>query len=145
MKIPNIYFEIGALLVMFVTLGKFLEAKAKGKTSDSITKLMQLAPKTARVKRENEEVDIAIEEVQVNDILIVRPGEKIPVDGKIINGYSSIDESMLTGESMPTEKTIGSHVFAGTINVLGSFEMQTTQIGGNTKLAQIITLIQDAQ
>ena len=106
MKIPNIYFEIGAFLIMFISLGKFLEAKAKGKTSESIAKLMQLAPKTARVKVGNESKDIPIEEVKINNIIIVRPGEKIPVDGKIINGYSNVDESMLTGESLPVEKVM---------------------------------------
>lgn len=145
MKIPNIYFEIGALLIMFIALGKFLEAKAKGKTSESIAKLMQLAPKTARIKVGNDSKDIPIEEVKINDIIIVRPGEKIPVDGKIVQWYSSVDESMLTGESLPVEKTVWSEVFAGTINTLGSFEMQTAQIGLDTKLSQIIKLIQDAQ
>jgi len=145
MKIPNIYFEVAALLIMFVSLWKYLEAKAKGKTSESIAKLMQLAPKTARIKVGKESRDIPIEEVKINDIIIVRPGEKIPVDGKIINGYSSVDEAMLTGESIPVEKIAGSQVFAGTINVVGSFEMQTTQIGLDTKLSQIIKLIQDAQ
>jgi len=106
---------------------------------------MQLAPKTARIKVGKESRDIPIEEVKINDIIIVRPGEKIPVDGKIINGYSSVDEAMLTGESIPVEKIAGSQVFAGTINVVGSFEMQTTQIGLDTKLSQIIKLIQDAQ
>ena len=145
MKIPNIYFEIGAFLIMFISLGKFLEAKAKGKTSESIAKLMQLAPKTARVKVGNESKDILIEQVKINDIIIVRPGEKIPVDGKIINGYSNVDESMLTGESLPVEKVMWSEVFAGTINTLGSFEMQTAGVGLDTKLSQIIKLIQDAQ
>lgn len=145
MKIPNIYFEIGALLIMFIALGKFLEAKAKGKTSESIAKLMKLAPQTARIKVGNESKDIDIEEVKINDIIIVRPGEKIPVDGKIVQWQSSVDESMLTGESLPVEKIIWSEVFAGTINTLGSFEMQTAQIGLNTKLSQIIKLIQDAQ
>ncbi|MCX6822541.1 MAG: heavy metal translocating P-type ATPase [candidate division SR1 bacterium] len=146
MKVPNIYFEVGALLIMFVTLGKFLEAKAKGKTSEAITKLMDLAPKTARVKHSNGEImDMPIETVTVNDIIIVRPGERIPVDGIIVSGNSSIDESMLTGESMPVEKNIGDNVFTGTINKLGSFEMQTSQVGTGTKLAQIIKLIQDAQ
>ena len=145
MKIPNIYFEIGALLIMFIALGKFLEAKAKGKTSESIAKLMQLAPKTARVKVGNDSKDIPIEQVKINDVIIVRPGEKIPVDGKIVQWYSSVDESMLTGESLPVEKIIWSDVFAWTINTLGSFEMQTAGVGLDTKLSQIIKLIQDAQ
>lgn len=104
MKIPNIYFEVAAFLVTFVTLGKYFEAKAKGKTSEAIEKLMGLAPKTARVRRGGNISDIAIDSVVFGDIIIVRPGEKIPVDGEIVEGYSSIDESMLTGESMPVEK-----------------------------------------
>ena len=145
MKIPNIYFEIGALLIMFVSLGKYLEAKAKGKTSQAISKLMWLTPKTAKIKRWNNIVDIHIEDVQVHDIIIVRPGEKIPVDGIIVEGNSSVDESMLTGESIPVEKNIWEKVFAGTINKLGSFEIKTSQIGTETKISQIIKLIQDAQ
>jgi Cu+-exporting ATPase len=145
MKIPNIYFEVAAFLVTFVALGKYFEAKAKGKTSEAIEKLMGLAPKTARVKRNGTVIDIAIDSVVFGDIIIVRPGEKIPVDGEIVEGHSSIDESMLTGESMPVEKTLGAKIFAGTINKLGSFEFRATKLGEETALAQIIKLIEEAQ
>ncbi|HBB26922.1 TPA: cadmium-translocating P-type ATPase, partial [Candidatus Gracilibacteria bacterium] len=145
MKIPDIYFEVAAFLVAFISLGKYLEARAKGKTSEAIERLMDMAPKTARVKRNGSVIDIAVEEVKQGDIIIVRPGEKIPVDGMITEGYSSIDESMLTGESMPIEKTSGSKVFAGTINKLGSFEFRVTGVGSETALSHIIALIEEAQ
>ena len=145
MKIPNIYFEVAAFLVTFVTLGKYFEAKAKGKTSEAIEKLIGLAPKTARVKRDGNIVDITIDSVIFGDIIIVRPGEQIPVDGEITEGNSSIDESMLTGESMPVQKSTGSKVFAGTMNKLGSFEFRATKLGEETALAGIIRLIEEAQ
>lgn len=145
MKIPNIYFEVAAFLVTFVTLGKYFEARAKGKTSEAIEKLMGLIPKTARVNRGWSILDIAIDMVIYGDIVIVRPGEKIPMDGEIINGYSSIDESMLTGESMPVEKSIGSKVFAGTMNKLWGFEFTVTKLWDDTALANIIWLIEEAQ
>ncbi|MFA7298063.1 MAG: heavy metal translocating P-type ATPase [Candidatus Absconditabacterales bacterium] len=144
-KIPNIYFEVAGLLIMFVALGKFLEAKAKGSTSQTIAKLMGLAPKTAKVKRGTTIVDVPIEQVKKGDIIIVKPGEKVPIDGVLVSGHSSIDESMLTGESIPIEKMVGAKVFGGTINKLGSFEMETTKVGNETALAQIIRLIQEAQ
>jgi Cu+-exporting ATPase len=106
MKIPNIYFEVAGLLIMFVALGKFLEAKAKGSTSQAIEKLMGLAPKTAKIKKGTTFVDISIDQVKKGDILLVKPGEKVPVDGILHAGHSSIDESMLTGESIPVEKSI---------------------------------------
>lgn len=145
MMIPNIYFEVAGLLVMFVNLGKYLEAKSKGSTSQAIEKLMGLAPKTAKVKRGNAFVDIAIDQVKKGDILLVKPGEKVPVDGVLHAGHSSIDESMLTGESIPVEKTIWSKVFGWTINKLWSFELEATKVGNETALAQIIKLIQEAQ
>lgn len=145
MKVPNIYFEVAGLLIMFVTLGKFLEAKAKWATSQAITKLMNLAPKTATIKQGNTFKEILIDEVKTNDILLVKPGEKIPVDGIIVTWYSSIDESMLTGESIPVEKEINSKVFWWTVNKLGSFEMKATKVGNETTLAQIIKIIQEAQ
>ncbi|AKH32961.1 putative copper-transporting ATPase PacS [candidate division SR1 bacterium Aalborg_AAW-1] len=144
-KIGNIYFEISSLLIMFVALGKYLEARAKGSTSQAIAKLMGLAPKTAKVKRGTSFVDVDIDQVKKGDIILVKPGEKIPIDGMIISGHSSIDESMLTGESMPVEKNTGSKVFGGTINKLGSFEFEVTKVGNETALAQIIKLIQEAQ
>lgn len=144
-KIPNIYFEVAGLLIMFVALGKFLEAKAKWSTSQTIAKLMGLAPKTAKVKRWTTIVDVPIEQVKKWDIIIVKPGEKVPIDGVLVSWHSSIDESMLTGESIPIEKMVGAKVFGGTINKLWSFEMETTKVGNETALAQIIRLIQEAQ
>ena len=145
MKIPNIYFEVAGLLVMFVTLGKYLEAKAKGSTSQAIEKLMWLAPKTAKVKRGDLFVDLPIEQVKVWDILLVKPGERVPVDGVLHEGHSSIDESMLTGESIPVEKIVWAKAFGWTINKLWSFELEATRVGNDTALAQIIKLIQEAQ
>lgn len=144
-KVPNLYFEVAALLVTFVALGKYLEARAKGKTSEAIEKLMGLAPKTARVLRNGEQLDMAVEQVVVGDVIIIRPGERIAVDGQITKGYSAIDESILTGESLPVEKQVGSKVYTATINKTGSFEFKTTKIGADTALAQIVKLIEDAQ
>jgi Cu+-exporting ATPase len=139
------YFEISAVLITLVLLGKLLEAKAKGKTSDAIRKLMQLAPKTATVMRNNQPVEIPIEDVVAGDILLVRPGERVPVDGTITQGSSSVDESMLTGESIPVEKGVGSAVIGGTINKHGSFQFTATKVGKDTTLAHIVALIEDAQ
>lgn len=144
-KIPELYFETAAFLITFVLLGKWLEAKAKGITSDAIKKLMGLQPKTARVIRSGTETNIAIEEVALGDIIIVRPGEKIPVDGIVTSGNSSVDESMLTGESIPVEKNKGDTIIGATVNKHGSFEFTATKIGSETALAQIIRLIEDAQ
>lgn len=144
-KIPELYFETAAFLITFVTLGKWLEIRAKGKTSDSIKKLMGLQAKTARVNRSGIAKDIPIDEVVKGDIIIVRPGEKIPVDGKIIKGDSAIDESMLTGESIPAEKHSGDMVFGATINKNGSFEFEATRVGAETALAQIIRVVEEAQ
>ncbi|MFA5894564.1 MAG: heavy metal translocating P-type ATPase [Candidatus Shapirobacteria bacterium] len=144
-KVPNLYFEVAAFLITFVALGKFMEAKAKGKTSEAIEKLMGLAPKTARVSRNGQQIDIPVEQVIVGDIVIVRPGDRIPVDGEITSGYSAVDESILTGESLPVEKQVGSKVFTASINKTGSFEFQTTKIGADTALSQIVKLIEDAQ
>lgn len=144
-KIPNLYFEVAAFLITFVSLGKWLEAKAKGKTSEAIEKLMGLAPKTAKVLRNGQQVDIPVDQVVVNDIVVVRPGERIPVDGEVVSGYSAVDESILTGESLPVEKQIGSKVYTASINKTGSFEFKTTKIGVDTALSQIVKLIEDAQ
>ncbi|EKE06322.1 MAG: hypothetical protein ACD_19C00017G0022 [uncultured bacterium] len=144
-KIPDLYFETAAFLITFVLLGKFLEAKAKGRTSEAIKKLMGLQAKTARVIRNGETLDIPVEEVVKDDIIVVRPGEKIPVDGVITKGSSAIDESMITGESLPVEKHIDDNVIGGTINKLGSFEFCATRIGSETTLSQIIRLVEDAQ
>jgi len=144
-KIPDLYFETAAFLITFVLLGKFLEAKAKGRTSEAIKKLIQLSPKTAKVVRSGKTEDIPIDQVVKGDTILVRPGEKIPVDGKIIKGSSSVDESMITGESIPVEKNIGDLVTGATINKMGSFEFVATRIGAETTLAQIIRLIEEAQ
>jgi len=145
MKIPELYFETAAFLITFVLLGKWLESKAKGKTSDAIKKLMGLQAKTARVIRDGKTLDIPIDEVVHNDTILVRPGEKVPVDGIIIKGMSALDESMVTGESIPVEKNIGDMVIGATINKTGSFEFKATKIGSETTLAQIIHLIEEAQ
>lgn len=143
---PNLYFEIGAFLITFVLLGKWLEARAKGKTSAAIEKLIELAPKTARVINANgDQVDVSIEQIQVGDMLMVRPGEKIAVDGIVMTGNSSIDESMLTGESLPIEKSVSSHVFAGTINGQGSLQYKAEKVGTDTALARIVQFVEDAQ
>ncbi len=144
-KIPDLYFETAAFLITFVTLGKWLEARTKGKTSDAIRKLMGLAPKTARVVRGGQTVDIAIDAVVKGDIVVVRPGEKVPVDGVVTTGSSSIDESMITGESLPVEKKIGDSVIGGTVNKVGSFEFRAERVGSETALAGIIRLIEEAQ
>jgi Cu+-exporting ATPase len=139
------YFEISAILITLVIMGKLLEAIAKGRTSEAIKKLMGMSPKTARVIRNKKEMEIPVEEVQVGDILLVRPGERVAVDGIVTEGYSSVDESMITGESMPVEKNKGSAVFSGTLNKNGSFYFKATKIGSNTTLSHIIKLIEDAQ
>lgn len=144
-KIPELYFETAAFLITFVILGKFLEAKAKGRTSEAIKKLMGLQAKTARVIRNGQTLDIPVEQVVKNDIVVVRPGEKVPVDGLIVKGSSAIDESMITGESLPVEKHVNDSVIGGTINKIGSFEFKATRIGSETTLAQIIRLVEDAQ
>lgn len=141
----NQYFETSAVLITFVLAGKYLEAKAKGKTSEAIRKLMDLSPKTANVVRDGEEAVIPVEQVVVGDIILVKPGEKIPVDGVVISGDSSVDESMVTGESIPVEKTVGSAVIGSTLNKHGSFQMKATKVGSETMLASIIRLVEDAQ
>ncbi len=145
MKIPELYFETAAFLITFVILGKWLEARAKGRTSEAIKKLMGLQAKTARVIRDGVTSDIPIDEVVGGDIVLVRPGEKIPVDGKIIKGSSAVDESMITGESLPVEKNVGDGVVGATINKTGSFEFEATRVGAETTLSQIIRLIEEAQ
>jgi P-type Cu+ transporter len=140
-----VFYETAGLLITFVILGKLLEAGAKGKTSDAIKKLMGLAAKTARVVRGGIESDIPVEEVVAGDVIIVRPGEKVPVDGLLIEGSSAVDESMLTGESIPVEKHVGDNVIGATMNKLGSFKFRATKVGADTALAQIVRLVEDAQ
>lgn len=144
-KIPELYFETSAFLVTFVLLGKWLEAKAKGRTSEAIKKLMGLQAKTARVIRNGVTQDIPVEQVVHGDTVLVRPGEKVPVDGNITKGSSAIDESMVTGESIPVEKKIGDMVIGATINKTGTFEFEATRVGAETTLAQIVRLIEEAQ
>lgn len=144
-KIPNLYFETSALLITFVLLGKWLEAKAKGRTSRAIEKLMGLRARTAHVVRNGTIVDVSIDDVVVGDTLLVRPGETIPVDGTVTSGETHIDESMLTGESMPVMKASGAKVIGATVNGHGSIEMRAESVGGDTVLAQIIRLVEEAQ
>ncbi len=141
----HVYFEASAVLITIVVFGRYLEAKAKGKTSEAIKKLIGLTPKTAIIMRGRKEIKIKIDDVKVGDIIIVKPGEKIPVDGLIVEGHSSIDESMVTGESIPVEKKKGNGVIGATINKHGSFKFKATKVGANTTLSQIIKLIEDAQ
>ncbi|KKR84859.1 MAG: Heavy metal translocating P-type ATPase [Candidatus Uhrbacteria bacterium GW2011_GWA2_41_10] len=144
-KIPELYFETAAFLITFVLLGKWLESKAKGQTSDAVRKLMDLQAKTARVFRDGKPFDIPIGDVVEGDVVLVRPGEKIPVDGVITSGNSAVDESMLTGESIPVEKHTDDKVIGATVNKNGSFEFRATNIGSETVLAQIIRLVEEAQ
>lgn len=139
------YFETAAMIITLIKLGKYLEAKAKGRTSEAIKKLMGLQAKSARVIREEQEIEIPTDLVQVGDLVIVRPGEKIPVDGVVIEGRSSVDESMLTGESLPVGKGPGDPVIGATMNRLGLLKFEATKVGKETALAQIIRLVEDAQ
>ena len=139
------FFESAALLTAFIVLGRFLEALTRGRTSEAIRNLMSLQAKTARVICKGEEVEIAADEVEIGDIVVVRPGESIPVDGEVTEGYSAVDEAMITGESMPVEKRAGSQVTGATINKTGSFKFKATRVGSETALAQIIKMVEDAQ
>lgn len=141
----NLYFESAAVILTLITLGKYFEAVSKGKTSEAIKKLMGLAPKTARILRNGEEVEIDIDEVEVDDLLVVRPGERLAVDGIIVSGSTTIDESMLTGESIPVEKTVGDLVIGASINKQGAFTYKATKVGADTALAQIIHFVEEAQ
>ena len=140
----DLYFESAVMILTLITLGKYLETRSKGKTSEAISKLMDLAPKTALVQRDGGEVEIPVEEVAVGDTVIVKPGQSIPVDGEIVEGSSAVDESALTGESIPVEKHAGDRVIAATINKSGYFKFRATKVGGDTTLAQIIALVEDA-
>ena len=142
---PHLYFETSAILITLIILGKLLEATAKGRTSEAIKALMGLQAKTARVIRDGQENDLPIEEVLVGDVIVVRPGEKVPVDGIIIEGTSTLDESMLTGESIPVDKKVGDQVIGATINKFGAFKFQATKVGKDTALAQIVRIVEEAQ
>ena len=141
----HLYFEAAVTILTLITLGKYLEAISKGKTSEAIKKLMGLAPKTATIIREGNEIVIPIDEVVVGDIILVKPGEKLPVDGEVIEGSTAIDESMLTGESIPVEKIVGSNVIGASINKTGFIKYKATKVGGDTASSQIIKLVEDAQ
>lgn len=141
----NLYFETAAVILTLITLGKYLETLTKGKTSEAIKKLMGLAPKTAIVVRNGLEVEISIDEVVVDDILIVKPGEKMPVDGVVVEGMTAVDESMLTGESIPVEKNAGDSIIGASINKNGTIQYKATKVGKDTALSQIIKLVEDAQ
>jgi Cu+-exporting ATPase len=141
----DLYFESSGMIITLILLGKYLEQKAKTKTSDAIKQLMSLQAKTAMIIVAGEEKEVPIEEVQVGDILRVRPGEQIPVDGKILKGQTTIDESMLTGESLPVDKQVDDQVFGGTVNTTGSIQFSATQVGSMTVLSRIIRMVEDAQ
>ncbi|HWQ29491.1 MAG TPA: heavy metal translocating P-type ATPase [Negativicutes bacterium] len=143
--VEDLYFETAGVIITLILLGKSLEAVSKGRTSEAIKKLMGLTPKTAIVLHDEKEIEIPIEEVEVNDIIVVKPGSKIPVDGEVMEGLTAIDESMLTGESIPVEKKPGDKVYAASINKTGSIRFKATKVGSDTALAQIIKLVEDAQ
>jgi P-type Cu+ transporter len=141
----HVYLETAAVIITLIKLGKFLEARAKGRTSEAIKKLMGLRAKTARVVRDGVEAEIAVDEVRVGDVVLVRPGEKIPVDGVVVEGRSTVDESMLTGESLPVEKKSGDTLIGATINKQGMLKFEATKVGKETALAQIVRLVEEAQ
>ncbi|MFC3899352.1 heavy metal translocating P-type ATPase [Aliicoccus persicus] len=142
---PHLYFEASAMIITLIMFGKYLEHKAKSQTSTAIGKLLSMQAKEARVLRDNEEVMVSVEDVQVGDLLIVKPGEKIPVDGVIVKGASALDESMLTGESIPVEKTVDDEVVGATLNTNGTITMRTTKVGKDTALSAIVKIVEDAQ
>ncbi len=145
-EIPShVYFESAAVIITLIKVGKYLEARAKGQTSEAIKKLMGLRAKTARVVRDGQEMEVRIDDVRVGDIVSVRPGEKIPVDGTVVQGASTVDESMITGESLPVEKGVGDSVIGATLNKMGAFRFEARKVGRETALAQIIKLVEDAQ
>ncbi len=139
-----VFFDTAVMIMTFILAGKLLDAIAKGRTSEAIRKIMGLQAKTARVIREGIEIEVPVEDVQVGDIIVVRPGEKIPVDGTVIEGYSGVDEKVITGESIPVEKRKGDQVIGATMNKTGTFKFQTTKVGKDTALAQIISMVEDA-
>ena len=142
---PHLYFHTSATIITLILLGRFLEARARGQTSEAIKKLIGMQPKTALVIREGEQEEIPVEEVQVGDFILVRPGERVPVDGIVRQGYSSVDESMITGESIPVEKKVGDEVIGATINKTGSLEIEASKVGKDTTLAHIVRMVEEAQ
>ncbi|RME52141.1 heavy metal translocating P-type ATPase [Candidatus Woesearchaeota archaeon] len=143
--VQNLYFETAGVIITLILVGRYLELLTKGKTSEAIRKLMRLAPKTATVVRDGEEVEVSVEELEVGDVVLVRPGEKIPVDGVVVEGSTSVDESMITGESLPVDKKVGDNVIGATINKSGAILFRATKVGKDTALAQIVKLMQEAQ
>ena len=141
----HVYFDTAAAIIVLILLGRLLEARARGRTSEAIKKLIGLQPKRARVIRDGREVEMPVAEVKVGDVVVVRPGEKVPVDGVVLEGYSAVDESMITGESLPVEKGPGDEVIGATLNKTGSFKFRATKVGKETALAQIIKLVEEAQ
>src|SRR5918994_1740773 len=144
-ELPDVYFDTAAVIVALVLLGRLLEARAKAGTTAAVKKLIGLQAKTATVVREKQEIEVPVDNVSVGDEVIDRPGEKVPVDGEILDGHSTIDESMLTGESVPVEKSRGDEVIGATINRAGSFRFRATRIGRDTALAQIVRMVEEAQ
>jgi len=142
---PHLYFHTSAAIITLILLGRFLEARARGQTSEAIKKLIGMQPKTALVIREGEQGEIPVEEVQVGDLILVRPGERVPIDGIVRQGYSSVDESMITGESIPVEKKVGDEVIGATINKTGSLEIEASRVGKETTLAHIVRMVEEAQ
>ncbi|OPX87046.1 MAG: Copper-exporting P-type ATPase A [Pelotomaculum sp. PtaB.Bin117] len=143
--VTGVYYETAAIIITLILLGKTLETIAKGRTSEAIKKLIGLQAKNAHVVRDSREIEIPVEEVEVSDIVVVRPGEKIPVDGVVKEGYPTVDESMLTGESVPVDKKAGDEVIGATINKLGTFKFEATKVGKDTALAQIVKIVEEAQ
>jgi P-type Cu+ transporter len=141
----HVYFETSAMIITLIKTGKFLEARAKGRTSQAIKKLLELSPQKALAIKDGKEIEISVADVQLGDILIVKPGAKVPVDGVLLSGNSSVDESMLTGESLPVEKSAGEPVYGGTLNKQGTFKFEATKVGKDTALSQIIKLVEEAQ
>ena len=142
---PATYFDTSAIIIVLILLGKYFEILMKGRASEAIKKLIGLQPKTAKVIKGGKEIEILISDVMLGDLIVVRPGERIPVDGKITEGDSEIDESMITGESMPVHKKVDSAVIGSTINKFGTFTFRATKIGKDTVLSQIIKMVEEAQ
>ncbi len=142
---PHLYFDTSAMIIALILLGRFLEARARGQTSEAIKKLIGMQPKRALVIREGQQQEIPVEDVRAGDLIMVRPGERIPVDGIVSEGYSSVDESMITGESIPVEKKTGDEVIGATINKTGSFQFEASKVGKDTTLARIVRMVEEAQ
>src|SRR5690606_10990743 len=141
----HVYFEASAVIITLILLGRYLESVAKGRTGEAIRSLMALRPRTARVVRGEQEIDIDIDDVRVGDVIVVRPGERLPVDGRVVSGSSFVDEAMISGEPIPVAKQAGDDVVGGTINTTGAFRFEAVKVGADTVLAQIIAMVEAAQ